>query len=138
PRSGTNILRDVLTALPGFATWPCDEVNLLWKHHNRRIPHDELGPEHVTNQVRRHMRRRFDTVAKNFNASVVVEKTCATSLRVAFAASVMPDAKFIFIRRDGIDAAASAIQRWDAPFDAEYIARKLRYVPLTDMPFYVG
>lgn len=26
-RSGTNALRDALTALPEFETWPCDEIN---------------------------------------------------------------------------------------------------------------
>ena len=42
PRSGTNMLRDVLTALPGFETWPCDEINLAWRHGNRALPSDEL------------------------------------------------------------------------------------------------
>jgi len=27
PRSGTNMLRDVLTSFDGVCTWPCDEIN---------------------------------------------------------------------------------------------------------------
>lgn len=138
PRSGTNILRDVLTSVPGFATWPCDEINLLWKHHNRTVPHDELTPEHARPEVRNYLHRRFRAIERHHDADWVVEKTCATSLRVGFAAEVLPDARFVFIRRDGLDAAASTIQRWDAPFDARYVARKLRYAPPSDLPFYAG
>ena len=29
PRSGTNMLRDVLCDWPGVVTWPCDEINLI-------------------------------------------------------------------------------------------------------------
>ena len=43
PRSGTNMLRDVLTSLPGFATWPCDEINLIWRHGNRDLPLRRAG-----------------------------------------------------------------------------------------------
>ena len=68
----------------------------------------------------------------------MVEKTCATSLRVGFASAVFPGAKFVFIRRDGLDAAASTLQRWDAPLDVPYVARKLRFAPPTDLPFYAG
>ena len=138
PRSGTNMLRDVLTGLPGIATWPCDEVNLFWKHHNRDFPSDELTPSHATPAVRRYMDKRFANIARRYDAHTVVEKTCATSLRVAFTATVMPDAKFLFIRRDGVDAAASTMRRWNAPLDLGYVAKKLRWAPPADLPFYGG
>ena len=138
PRSGTNMLRDVLTNLPGMATWPCDEINLMWKHHHRDIPSDELTPKQATPEVRTYIRKRFERISRKFDAHTVVEKTCATSLRVAFAAEIFPEAKFVFIRRDGVDAAASAMHRWDAPFDLAYVAKKLRYSPYSDLPFYAG
>lgn len=138
PRSGTNILRDVLTTLPGFGTWPCDEINLLWKHGNLDVPHDELRPEHARADVTRYLREAFDRFARRQNLQTLVEKTCATSLRVSFAATVFPEAKFLFIRRDGIDAAASAVQRWNAPLDIGYTLRKARYVPVGDLPAHLG
>jgi hypothetical protein len=134
PRSGTNMLRDVLTQLPGLGTWNCDEINLLWKHGNVSVPHDELTVEHARPEVVRYLRRSFDRLAQRDKLDTVVEKTCATSLRVSFAAAVFPDAKFLFIRRDGIDAAASATQRWNAPLDLRYTLRKARYVPGSDFP----
>ena len=63
----------------------------------------------------------------------MVEKTCATSLRVEFARRVLPDATYVLITRDGIDAAASAMQRWHAPFDLRYTAAKARVAPPTDL-----
>ena len=138
PRSGTNMLRDVLTGLPGMASWPCDEINLLWKHLNREFPSDELTPAHATPKVRAYIRKQFDRIRWKYGAQTVVEKTCATSLRVGFTAEIFPDARYLFIRRDGLDAAASAMRRWDASFDLGYVMKKLRYAPITDLPFYGG
>lgn len=136
PRSGTNMLRDVLSGLPGFGTWPCDEINLIWKHGNRTVPSDELRPEHVTPSITAFHRAAFAKIGKAQHAHTVVEKTCATSLRVEFVAQSFPDARYIFIHRDGLDAAASAMKRWYAPFEFGYTARKARYVPLGDIPYY--
>lgn len=136
PRSGTNMLRDVLTSLPGVATWPCDEINLLWRHGNRDAPSDELSPDRARPEVRAFLRSHFERIRARHDAPVVVEKTCATSLRVPFTRAVLPEARYVFITRDGIDAAASATQRWHAPLDLAYTARKARFVPASDLPHY--
>jgi LPS sulfotransferase NodH len=136
PRSGTNMLRDVLTSLPGVATWPCDEINYIWRHGNVRYPSDEFRPDMARPEVRGYIRRQFDWVTGKYEAQTVVEKTCANSLRVGFVEQVVPEAKYIFIRRDGLDAVGSAIKRWKAELDIPYLARKARFVPLTDLPYY--
>jgi hypothetical protein len=136
PRSGTNLLRDLLCQAPGFGTWPCDEVNLLWRHGNASYPDDALPPERATPDVARHIRRRFADIARATGAATVVEKTCANSLRVAFVDRILPHARYLFIVRDGRDAVASAIARFSAPVDWPYTRRKLRYVPLSDFPYY--
>jgi hypothetical protein len=136
PRSGTNMLRDVLTQLPGVATWPCDEINLIWRHGNRSEPSDELTAEMARPAVAAYIRSRFDRVHRRYDAPTVVEKTCATSLRVEFTRAVLPGAKYIFITRDGVDAAASAAERWNAPLDVRYTAAKGRFVPPSDLPYY--
>jgi hypothetical protein len=136
PRSGTNMLRDVLTELPDFTTWPCDEINLIWRHGNRSHPSDELTAAHATPKVREYVRRQFDKVRRGHDATVVVEKTCANSLRVEFVRAVKPDARYVLITRDGLDAATSAMDRWYAPVDLRYTAAKARFVPPADLPFY--
>lgn len=133
PRSGTNMLRDVLTSAPGVSTWPCDEINFVWKHKNLDIDHDEI-PADRAGRVAEYLRTQFEARARRDNSDIVVEKTCATSLRVPFVAAALPEAKFIFIRRDGLDATASTMKRWNAEFDLRYTLKKVRYVPPTDFP----
>lgn len=138
PRSGTNMLRDVLTSLPGFATWPCDEINLIWRHGNRQEISDELTADMARPEVCHYLHRQFAKLGEKYRAETVVEKTCANSLRVEFVATAFPNAKYIFIHRDGIDAAASAMRRWNAEFDLKYTLAKARYAPPGDLPFYAA
>jgi hypothetical protein len=135
-RSGTNILRDCLTRLPGFRTWPCDEINYIWRHGNAWYPSDEFTPDMARSQVRRYIRKQFEWVVRRYQAEVVVEKTCANSLRVEFVDRVVPEARYIFIHRNGFDVVASALKRWQAGLDLGYAAQKARFIPLMDMPYY--
>lgn len=135
-RAGTNILRDVLTASPAMTTWPCDEINYIWRHGNARVPHDELTADHARPRVVRYIRRAFAAQARRGGAPVVVEKTCASTLRVPFVDIVLPDATYVVIERDPVDAVASAMKRWRAPLETNYLAAKARFVPPTDLPYY--
>ncbi|MDC8456129.1 sulfotransferase family protein [Marinobacter sp. DS40M6] len=136
PRSGTNMLRDVLTSFDSICTWPCDEINYIWRHGNVRYPSDEIPEKRATPAIKNYIRQRFSDIRQQYNAEVVVEKTCANSLRVPFVDAVLPDAKYIFIYRDGIDATGSAKERWTAKLDIPYILEKVRFVPKTDLPYY--
>jgi hypothetical protein len=136
PRSGTNLLRDLLTAFPDAATWPCDEINLVWRHGNARWPDDDLPFERATERVRRYIRGAFARQARRTAARTIVEKTCANALRVEFVDRVVPEARFIHIVRDGRDAVASVLDRWRAPLEFRYTLRKARFVPPTDLPYY--
>ena len=138
PRSGTNMLRNVLARLPGIGTWPCDEINPMWKHGNRRSCTTSLTHGHARPEVVADLQQRFQRFGRRARMPVLVEKTCATSLRVGFAAAVFPDAKFIFIHRHGLDAAASTAKRWNAAFNLPYTVRKARYVPVSDVPAYAS
>lgn len=136
PRSGTNMLRDVLCRLPGFDTWPCDEINYIWRHGNAHWPSDVLGEQHARPRVASFIQRAFKRRRKAGAGEVLVEKTCANSLRVPFVDRVVEDARYVFIHRDPIDAVASAMKRWNAPFELDYTLAKARYVPLSDVPYY--
>ncbi len=136
PRSGTNMLRDLLTAIPGFGTWPCDEINAIWRHGNTRHPSDVLDDSLATPRVTAFIRGRFDSLARKQDLDVVVEKTCANSLRVPFVDRALPEARYVFIVRDGYDAAVSACKRWHAEVEIRYLAQKARWVPPSDLPLY--
>ena len=136
PRSGTNMLRDVLLGIDKVCSWPCDEINYIWRHGNVRYPSDEFPASLATPAVSAYIRRAFDKAALNFDGDVVLEKTCANALRVGFVDAVVPNAKYIFIHRNGLDAIASARHRWAAELDIPYLLKKLRYVPVSDLPYY--
>ncbi|MFC2993570.1 sulfotransferase family protein [Halomonas tibetensis] len=136
PRSGTNMLRDVLCEFEGVATWPCDEINYLWRHGNVRHPSDEIPAERATPAVQAYMQKQFQWVSERYGAHTVVEKTCANSLRVPFVDCAVPDARYVYIYRDGLDTTGSAKLRWQAKLDIPYLLEKVRFVPLTDLPYY--
>lgn len=135
-RSGTNMLRDLLVQIPGLGTWPCDEINYIWRHGNISAPSDALTVSDARPEVVRYIRGRFRSIARAQDAEVVVEKTCANALRVPFVDAVLPEARFVHIVRDGRDVVASAMKRWTAELDPAYLAKKARYVPPTDLPYY--
>lgn len=135
-RSGTNLLRDIICSFDGYGTWPCDEINYVWRHGNRDAPTDELQLSDARPEVVRYIRRAFEKQRRRQGGGAVVEKTCANSLRVPFVNEVLPEARFVFIVRDGRDVVASAMERWKADLDVLYLFRKARFVPPADLPIY--
>lgn len=137
-RSGTNLLRDGITLFLDVATWPCDEVNYLWRYGWKNHPTDEFTRDMATETLRRKIVAGFDWVANRYRAKWVVEKTCANTLRVGYVDEILPTAKFVHITRNGYDVTASAIKRWTAPVEPLYLARKARFVPVMDLPYYAA
>lgn len=138
-RSGTNMLRDMLTNLDDIETWPCDEINPIWRHGNIHWPNDAIPRERAV-QSRDYIRRAFQRIWRETgNPRYVVEKTCANSLRVPFVDAVIPEAKYIHIVRDGIDVVASAQKRWRGEMELAslpYYWAKIKYAPWIDLPLY--
>lgn len=136
PRSGTNMLRDTLVGLPAFGTWPCDEINYVWRHGNMKYPSDQFPVELARPEVVSYIRNQFDKRARLNSRPWIVEKTCANSLRVEFVDAVIPEARYLFIYRDGYDVVASAMKRWKAKLDIGYLLAKARFVPPADLSHY--
>lgn len=136
PRSGTNILRDILTQNQLLKTWPCDEINYIWRYGNAYQPNDELKTQNLTKEIKVFINSAFDKIAKKTGGQYIVEKTCANSLRVPYVNKVIPDAKYLFIRRNGFDAISSSLLKWKSSPDLKYILKKAKFVPIKDIPFY--
>lgn len=133
-RSGTNILRDTLITLDDWHTWDCDEINLIWRHGNISLSDDIMNPSHLRPEVASYIQRAFQRQHALSGCPIILEKTCANSLRVPFIDEVFPDARYIYIVRDGRDVALSAAKRWTASIEFPYLIKKLRYVPVEDIP----
>ena len=140
PRSGTNILRDTLCRMPPFATWDCDEINPVWRHGHITHPHDRFDAAMAKPDIIAFLRRSFLKAWKRFGRPpFLVEKTCANSLRVPFIVAAFPEARFIFLVRDGVDVVASAQKRWRGEMELAslpYYWAKVRSTPLVDLPVY--
>jgi hypothetical protein len=134
-RSGTKLLRRILTASPGVVCFP-REINYVWRHGNPLFPTDELTPSHARPKVIRYIRQRFEKFSQRHNGRRIVEKTCANVLRVEYVHAIFPEAYIIHLVRDGRAVAESAQRRWQAPPDAHYLLEKARWLPLTDIPYY--
>ena len=136
-RSGTNLLRDLISSHPDFVTWDCDEINPIWRHGNIFYQSDEFLPEMASPKISNFIQGEFKKISQKWPHKTIVEKTCANSVRVGFVKNIFPDAKFIFIVRDGRDVIASSMLRWESRFDFSYTLKKLKYVPFLDFPFYL-
>ena len=74
-RSGTNMLRDILSRFPDYGTWPCDEINYIWRHGNARHQTDEFLSEFAVPHVCKFIQNCFKYVAHKYSCKVVIEKT---------------------------------------------------------------
>ena len=135
PRSGTNLLRDLLCANPQCLTWPCDEINGVWRYGNLNLKDDEFDKSAANSVVKSFIRKNFAKFwRKKAQAQhcYLVEKTCANSLRLEFVKEIFPDAKFIILFRNAPEVLHSAEKRWKGYFEynlTEYLLRKVKYTP---------
>ncbi len=132
------MLRDLLVSLPYFSTWPCDEINYIWRYGNRSFETDEFTRQMANHRSVKYIRDQFESQRKKEPDKTLVEKTCANSLRCGFLHEIFPNARFVHIIRDGRDVAASAALRWNASLDIGYLLKKARFVPKSDLLYYAS
>lgn len=112
-RSGTKMLREVLSASSDIIDFPYD-MNYIWKYGNYEIEHDELTRADIKGKTVQFIRKIFEKKLRWSNARRVLEKSVPNSLRVEFVRTVFPEGKIIHLYRDGRDVAASARLCWQA------------------------
>ncbi|NGP53789.1 sulfotransferase [Thioalkalivibrio sp. XN8] len=133
-RSGTKFLRDVLAAGAGGAAVPYD-VNYVWRYGAEGTEHDVLDPASLTDKRKNFIRRTLRSLAKAGPGDVLIEKTVASTLRVAFVDAVFPDARYVHLVRDGRDVAESAMRQWRKPPDWRSLFIKVRQIPLANASY---
>ena len=133
-RSGSNLVKDALCKIPGFGTWPSENISFIWRHGNALRKDDELSDTDANSMVKVYIRKAFTKLSRRKNLKYIVEKTEGNSLRVNFVNRIFPEAKFIFVTRDGRDAIASMLNRRKKPIDPIFLLKKVRYLPISDLP----
>lgn len=140
-RSGTKIVRDVLSEATRIGTVPYD-VGFVWRYGNGSVPHDVLDPDTATPRVRRFIRGYLDrrstevVTRRGATESLLIEKTVGNTLRVPFVQAVLPEARYIHLVRDGVDAVESACRQWSTPASRSYLLQKARQFPVRLAPSY--
>jgi hypothetical protein len=132
-RSGTKVLRRLLGAAPGAAVVPYG-VPAVWKQGNENCPHDALPRSACSPATARRIRTELRGLAQGpSDASLLVEKTSANTLRVPFVHAVFPNARVVHLVRDGVDVVESARRRWQARPGLGYLVRKALYLRETGL-----
>lgn len=105
-RSGTSILGELVASHPRvkyiFEAIKIWEFGGMGEYDSHRLT--EL---HATDAVKKHVREYFENQSQG--ADFVVEKNPRNSLRIPYVHAIFPDAKFIYIVRDGRDVACSLV-----------------------------
>jgi hypothetical protein len=128
-RSGTKLVRDLIGAHPNVDKVPYD-ITYIWRMGNEAVPHDELGVELLTPQIRDRIVRKISAFSSG--APFLVEKTVENSVRVPYIQAVFPDARFIQLMRDGRDVVESVYREWTSSPDWGYIFKKALTYPILD------
>jgi Sulfotransferase family len=114
PRSGTHMIFRVLGKSARLAHWRPSEAHEVWEadHHpalrgweSNVLDGSDANPESV-----RRIRREFLLVAGTKKR--LLDKNPRNVLRIGFIEAVLPDAHYIFIKRDGRDTVNSLINAW--------------------------
>lgn len=132
-RSGTKIVRDVLGTHPKISAVPYD-INFIWRTGNENIPHDELRPEDFKFKSHQRIDHYLNRYLKG--SEILVEKTVSNTIRIPFILKHYPDAKFVFLYRNGMDVCESVMRQWTASSDKSYLLEKIKHVPLKELLTY--
>ena len=132
-RSGTTFLGNILGKSSGIAYWK--EPRQVWSYGNWFKPDDVLTADDVTPGIKRYIRRRFGNFTSETNASRFCEKTPSNCLRVPFVHAIFPEAKFVFLVRDGRDVLRSTREISDRSGGSwQRIAQRIRETSFWELP----
>jgi hypothetical protein len=133
PRSGTSLLYAILRNSSQLAHWP-GEAHEVWEadHHPalREWESNELVASDLTPKAASRIRTQFFLTAGPRKR--LVDKTPRNSLRVGFVDALFPDARFVFLQRDGRDNVNSLINAWRTPRYRTYRLPSPHSIPGTD------
>ncbi|MCZ2291212.1 MAG: sulfotransferase [Burkholderiales bacterium] len=111
-RSGTTVTYETLAAAPQLLSfgWEIPQFwDSLYGPLNNGWESEAAGAEHARPEHRHAALRHFFA---RLGAGRVLDKTCINVLRIPYLHALFPQAKFVFIQRDGRDNVSSMIDGW--------------------------
>lgn len=110
PRSGTTLLGLILQLHSQISSWI--EPYYIWDYHFREWPHDQMNENDATDNVRFWIRQAFIRYLCALKSDIVMDKSPRNCLKIPFIKSIFPEARYIFILRDGRDSILSINKLW--------------------------
>lgn len=111
-RSGTTITYETLAAAPAFLSFGY-EIPQFWNGLcgplNNGWESEAAGPEQACPSHRDAALRFF---FQRLGSGWVLDKTCINTLRIPYLLKLFPQARFVFIQRDGRDNISSMMDGW--------------------------
>ena len=133
PRSGTSMLYAILRSSSHLRHWP-GEAHEVWEadHHPalRGWDSNELTAADADEKTAERIRRSFFLVTGANKR--LIDKTPRNALRVAFIDTIFPDARYVFLQRDGRDNINSLINAWRTPRYRTYALPEPHSIPGVD------
>lgn len=133
PRSGTSMLYAILRAHSRFRHWP-GEAHEVWEadHHPalRGWSSNALGEKDVEGPAAARIKRSFFLVTGK--GKHLIDKTPRNALRIPFIETLFPDARYVFLQRDGRDNVNSLINAWRTPRYRTYALPEPHSIPGVD------
>lgn len=132
-RSGTKAFRDLFATNSKVSVIPFD-INYIWKIGNETNDHDVLESSMANKKAKKRISKFINRYFKRNN--ILVEKTVSNTVRVPYIQSIFPNAKFIFLYREGLDVVESVDRQWFKEVEKKYLLKKLKHVPLKQLLTY--
>lgn len=133
PRSGTSLLYAILRTSSELANWP-GEAHEVWEadYHPalRGWTSNALEAADIEPAAAARIRRQFFLVAGR--SKRLIDKTPRNAQRVAFIDALFPDARYVYLKRDGRDNINSLINAWRTPRYRTYELPEPHSIPGVD------
>lgn len=133
PRSGTSLLYAILRRSNALKHWP-GESHEIWEadYHPslRGWESNVLAASDIEPDAAARIRRSFFLVTGRKHH--LLDKTPRNALRVDFVAGLFPDARFIYLKRDGRENTNSLINAWRTPRYRTYELPEPHRIPGVD------
>lgn len=133
PRSGTSLLYAILRKSSALRHWP-GESHEIWEadYHPalRGWESNQLEVDDIDADAAARIRRSFFLVTGKKHR--LLDKTPRNALRVPFVNALFPDARFIYIKRDGRENINSLINAWRSPRYRTYELPEPHEIPGVD------
>jgi len=109
-RSGKTLVKRIISALPEMAEG--HEPFMIWNTGMSDHTDDARGAEEATEELVRRIRRRLHRYMRKLDGERYVDDTAHHALRLPFSLKVLPEARLIYVLRNGRDNVAQMYAYW--------------------------